>query len=676
VGLLLASTAAAVWLLTAGLTGLGRRLIAWQLVGSINDPAALLDEDLNIVAVNDRALECYGYARTEMRGLNVRQVRVSEAGNAPEELILKLARDAGAVYESVHRRRDGSTFPVEISARRRRAFGRTYYQTAARDITERKRTDERLAGYARELRQKNEELERALESAREATDLKSQFLANMSHEVRTPIHGVLGMTELLLCTRLDAEQREYADGVRRSAQSLLAVINDILDLSKIEAGKLELEYVLFDLWSTVEEVAALIAFRAHGKKLELTCMIQPDVPRLVRGDPARLRQVLTNLAGNAVKFTGSGEVGIRAEFSGEQEGKARVKFTVSDTGVGITPEQRGRVFQSFMQGDLSTTRRYGGTGLGLAISQHLVARMGGDIDFESEPGRGSTFWFTVLLDVEPGEAQQEAPGVLAGMRVLVVDDKATSRMVVRRYLQSWGCRAEEAATASEALRTLTEAADSGEPYRMAVIDLHLRDRDGASLAQAVKGDPRIAGTVLLGMAPIALAGASARLRECGFDANVAKPVRPSQLFGRVLEVLQPGAAPHEEPSEIPAPKPGRRVLLAEDNEINQRIVMRLLEKVGCHAERVANGREAVEALGRNTFDLVLMDVQMPEMDGFAATEEIRRREAGRRRTPIAAMTANAMTGDREKCLAAGMDDYISKPVRLENLQRMLNRWLT
>ncbi|HWQ57319.1 MAG TPA: response regulator [Bryobacteraceae bacterium] len=629
-----------------------------------HDSVILFDQDMRVVEANDRALACYGYTREEMLGFTAGELLAAEPPPTIEEMLRKVEQEGGAVFENLHRRRDGTFFPVEISMRSLCTRGRTFYQTIGRDITARKR-----AGV---------ELERALAQAREATELKSQFLANMSHEIRTPIHGVLGMTELLLCTRLDSEQREYADAVRRSAQALLAVINDILDLSKIEAGKLELEHIVFDLWSTVEEVAALMAFRAYGKKLELTCLIWPNVPRLVRGDPARIRQVLTNLAGNAVKFTEEGEVSVMVEVVGEGEGTVLLQFSVADTGIGIPPEQREHLFDSFVQGDCSTTRRYGGSGLGLAISRHLVERMGGRIDLESQPGQGSTFRFTAALVKESGQPAAVAPEVFAGLRVLVVDDKAASRRVVERYLQSWGCRTEEAARGDEALLAMVEASHRGDPFRVALIDLQMPERDGSWLAEAVRSEPGVQNTALVALAPLGMAGETRRIEGSGFAACLAKPVRPSQLYGSLLEVLSPGSTerPPELPSKtVPEVRAGRSVLLAEDNEINQLIVLRLLERVGCRATRVANGREAVAAVATGSWDLVLMDVQMPEMDGFEATAEIRRQEAGVRHTPIAAMTANAMTGDREKCLSAGMDDYIAKPVRLEDLNRMLSRWL-
>ena len=633
-----------------------------------NDMILLLDEQWRIIDANDRALACYGYSRHELIGRCAWDLRAPGSPWTPDELMRRLEVEGGALIESLHRRKDGTVFPVEVSARQMRSGRRRYCQAIARDITERKRV-------AAELERKNAELALAAEAAREASELKSQFLANMSHEIRTPIHGILGMSELLLSTPLDAEQREYADAARRSGQSLLAVINDILDLSKIEAGKLEIEAIVFDLRSAVEEVAALTGFTAAGKNLELTCLVEPEVPRLVRGDPARVRQVLINLAGNAVKFTGRGEVRIRVEPCPGEAGVAMVRFVVSDTGIGIPPEHRKRLFRTFSQGERSTTRRYGGTGLGLAISRHLVERMGGQIGFESEPDKGSTFWFTVAFEKQDAECAPDQP--FAGLRVAVVGGSNASRTVVSRYLHSWGCRAEEVPAGDEAAGILAEAARAGDPFRVALIDLDAAAPDGPALARLLRDEPLTRDILLLAITPAGRLADVPRLRDACFTAHIPKPVRQSQLYGRLLELLGREAPPLPPIAErkVPSPSPGRRILLAEDNEINQKIVLRMLERVHCRVDRVANGRQAVDAVSRNRYDLVLMDIQMPEMDGLTATAAIRQFEGPGRHTPVAAMTANAMTGDREKCLAAGMDDYTSKPVRLEDLERLVARWV-
>ncbi len=629
-----------------------------------NEIILLVDEQWRIIDANGGAAACYGYSRDELIGRSARELLAEPFSNT-EDLKSRLEEEGGVVFESLHRRKDGTVFPVEISGRQIRSGRRRYYQTIARDISGRKRAEE-------ELERKNAELALAAEAAREASELKSRFLANMSHEIRTPIHGVLGMTELLLSTALDPEQREYADAARRSGQALLAVINDILDLSKIEAGKLEIESIVFDLRSAVEEVVALTGFTAAGKNLELTCLVEPDVPRLVRGDPARVRQVLINLAGNAVKFTERGEVRIRVEPCPGPEGKAVVRFVVADTGAGIPEEHRGRLFRAFSQGEPATTRRYGGTGLGLVISRHLVERMGGEIGFESQPDQGSTFWFTVAFEKQEGEAAPDQP--FAGLRVAVVGGSNASRTVVSRYLHSWGCRAEEVPAGEGAAATLAQAARAGDPFRVALIDL---DAGGPGLARRLREEPLTRDLLLVAITPAGRLADVPALRDACFTAHLPKPVRQSQLYGRLLELLGREAPPLPPVAErkVAAPSPGRRILLAEDNEINQKIVLRMLERVNCQVDRVANGREAVEAVARKRYDLVLMDIQMPEMDGLAATAAIREMEGAGRHTPVAAMTANAMTGDRERCLAAGMDDYTSKPVRLEDLERLVARWV-
>jgi CheY-like chemotaxis protein len=388
-----------------------------------------------------------------------------------------------------------------------------------------------------------------------------------------------------------------------------------------------------------------------------------------------VRQVLINLAGNAVKFTERGEVRIRVETCPAEGEAAMVRFVVSDTGIGIPPGHRERLFRTFSQGEPATTRRYGGTGLGLAISRHLVERMGGQIGFESEPARGSTFWFTVAFEKQEGEAAPEQP--FAGLRVAVVGGSNASRTVISRYLHSWGCRAEEVPAGDEAAGILAQAACGGDPFQVALIDLDAGGAEGPELARLLREEPLTRDLLLLAITPAGRLADVPRLRDASFTSHLPKPVRQSQLYGRLLELLGREAPPLPPVAErkVAAPSPGRRILLAEDNEINQKIVLRMLERVNCQVDRVTNGREAVEAVARNRYDLVLMDIQMPEMDGLAATAAIRQFEGAWRHTPVAAMTANAMTGDREKCLAAGMDDYTSKPVRLEDLERLVARWV-
>jgi CheY-like chemotaxis protein/anti-sigma regulatory factor (Ser/Thr protein kinase) len=493
------------------------------------------------------------------------------------------------------------------------------------------------------------------------------------------------MTGLLLDTTLTAEQREYAETVRSSGSALLGILNEILDLSKIEAGRMELEHIDFSVAAAVEEATELLAERAHTKRLELASRVDPKIPPTLRGDPGRFRQVLINLLGNAIKFTERGEVVTTVEVAYEGPDTVELQVAVRDSGVGITPEARARLFQPFTQADSSTTRKFGGTGLGLAICRRLVELMGGKIGVDSEPGQGSTFRFTVRLERVPEGAADPAAdtAALRGARVLIVDDNATNRVFLREQLRVWGMEADEAPDGPIALERLRAAAAAGSIHQVALLDMQMPGMDGLALARAIKANPDLAGVKLLLLSSWAEAGHSNEGREAGIDARLPKPVRASRLFAQLVTLLGRGSAaapvsPERAAAEpaVSLPTRSARILVAEDNAVNQKLIARLLEKRGHRVDVVGNGREAVEAVTRVGYDLVLMDVQMPEMDGLEATQRIRAADRPTvARIPIIALTANAMQGDQERCLAAGMDDYLSKPVKPADLAAALDRWL-
>jgi PAS domain S-box-containing protein len=652
-----------------------------DLFENASDLVCTMDLGGNLISLNKSGERMTGYSEGEALKMNLAQMVTPETLGLTREMTnRKLEQDITTTYELDLIRKDGGVVTLEISSRLLHQHGKEIgIQAIGRDITQRKQVEA--------------ELKLARDAALESVRLKSEFLANMSHEIRTPMNGVIGMTGLLLDTDLSAAQSEYAQTIQSSAEALLRIIDDILDFSKIESGLMRFEKIDFELRSTVEAPVELLAERAQAKGLELASIVYQDVPTALRGDPGRLRQVLTNLIGNAVKFTEHGEVVVSVKRLSETPELVVLRFEIHDTGIGISSEAQRGLFRAFTQADGSTTRKYGGTGLGLAISKQLVEIMGGEIGIESSSGQGSTFWFTGKFEKQTQAAFAETlpAGNLAGVRVLIVDDNATNRKILSHQTGSWRMIATEAESGERALKLLHDAVAHGRPYDIALLDLMMPNMNGFQMAEAVKADPSIASVTLILLPSFGLRGHGARARQAGIAAYLQKPVRQLQLHECLSAMMLRRGAGIESVPEAPLVTRHSlresvvhdksktfskvRIIVAEDNLVNQKVALGQLYNLGYQAEAVANGRELLAALDAGApFDMVLMDCQMPEMDGFAATAEIRRREGTSRHTTIIAMTANALEGDEERCLAANMDDYLSKPVRPDALKEKLERW--
>ena len=636
-------------------------------MSNMSQGLCMFDADKRLVISNDRFRQMYNLTKKEVEpGTPLAQLLQSHAknGETSELSVEEHTRRMPTLPTETFTLADGRVIFI-----RRTPTPNGGWVATHEDITEQKRVEAMLVEKVRE--------------AEQATLAKSEFLSAMSHEIRTPLNGVIGMTGLLLDTNLDPRQRSYAEMVRQSGEALLGVINDVLDFSKIEAGKVELEIIDFDLYDVVEGVTGVVAVAAAAKGLELASLIDHDLPGAFRGDPFRLRQVLTNLAANAVKFTEHGEVVLRARLQTKNDDGATIRFEVGDTGIGVSPEQQSHLFDAFTQADLSTTRKYGGTGLGLAICTRLVQLMGGEIGVESELGKGSTFWFAVPLASAflPTERQHVD---LRGLRVLAVDDNAVNRAILHEHIVGWHMRNGSAESGARALEMLRAASARGEPYDVAIVDMQMPGMDGSALSRAIKADPAIAGTRLVLLTSISQ-GDSASNHGGLFDACLTKPARQSALYKSLIEVMSGPLLAGKELLQVEIPdvtyeqgseaRRDARILVVEDSIVNQQVAIGMLAALGYRADVVANGLEAIEAVGRIPYAAILMDCQMPEMDGYEATRAIRLREGSSRHTPIIALTADVMKDARAKSLSAGMDDYITKPLKRAELAAALERSL-
>jgi two-component system, sensor histidine kinase and response regulator len=648
-----------------------------DLFENANDLIQSVAPDGSILFVNHAWRKALGYSKAEVAELSMFDLIHPNSRAHCHALFHKvLSGEEVTNAEAEFITKNGRSIIVEGNINCRFKNGKPVATRAIfRDVTERKQLEHDLIT--------------AREAAISASQAKSAFLATMSHEIRTPMNGILGMTGLLVKTEMTSEQRKMAETVQFSANALLTLINDILDFSKIESGKLILESLDFELHPVIESVAELLAEEAQKKRIELASFIHKEVPETLRGDPARLRQILTNLVGNAIKFTEVGEVIVSVTRESTTNHHILLRFAVTDTGIGITKEKQAHLFQAFSQADTSTTRRYGGTGLGLAISRQLVELMNGEIGVKSLQGKGSCFWFKVPFEIHLEQPAKPAPqqASMESSRLLIVDDNATNRTILGHYITSWGMRYSSAESGGQALTMLREAIAAGDPYDLAVVDMQMPEMDGLMLAEQIKADALTAPTRLIIMTSLGRRKDEEARKRAKIEAFINKPIKQSELFDCLAVVVS--GAQHESPespgsgfrkrratsglTKYRAPKQAR-ILVAEDNAVNRQVAFLQLQSLGYTVDTVANGLQALEVLSATDYDAVLMDCQMPEMDGYEATAEIRRREGEEKHTPIIALTANALQGDAEKCLAAGMDDYLSKPIKAEALEVMLEKW--